>query len=76
MECKGTYYCLIYGYTFQIGIYPEWNVKQYNSTTNKSKCVIIGIYPEWNVKLNVKLISTHLNSIGIYPEWNVKLLLS
>ena len=48
MECKdvarfdsGAYY--------NIGIYPEWNVKDVNEISIFN-LLSIGIYPEWNVK--------------------------
>ena len=35
---------------YLIGIYPEWNVKQYANYDSYVE-LNIGIYPEWNVKL-------------------------
>ena len=48
MECKVSAAILSLELA-DIGIYPEWNVKQVRSLKTAS-LEIIGIYPEWNVK--------------------------
>ena len=56
--------------TYEIKIYPEWNVNiSWFGGADLSK--MIKIYPEWNVNASAEEIAGVAEAIKIYPEWNV-----